>query len=99
MDRLFLLIFAHTLADTSLQTRAMAKGKNRHKASDLHAWPFWLGAHSIIQGGLVYLVTGSLGLGMAEIGLHALIDFFKCEKRYGCTVDQGAHFLCKIFYL
>ena len=94
----FLLIFAHTLADTSLQTSSMARGKNRHRASDLHAWPFWLAAHSIIHGGLVYLVTGSLEYGIIEIVLHVLIDFFKCEKRYGCTIDQALHGICKLIY-
>lgn len=99
METLFLLIFVHALGDAALQPPHMAKGKCRRGTSDLHAWPFWLTAHAIIHGGLVYLVTGSLGFGIAEIVLHALIDFFKCEKLYGCAVDQALHGLCKLIYL
>ena len=63
----FLYLFAHCLADTSLQTEFMAKGKNRNIPVDmsrvppgqkpLNLWYMWLTHHAFIQAGGVFFVT------------------------------------------
>ncbi len=44
---------------------------------------------------LVELITGQPLLGLAEWGLHTLIDLGKCQRRYSMGADQGLHLLCK----
>jgi hypothetical protein len=43
----------------------------------------------------VGLITGQPLLGLAEWGLHTLIDLGKCQRRYRMGADQGLHPLCK----
>ena len=100
----FQLLVAHALADFVLQQEAMGAGKNRH--SDIHArkgekfpaWYYWLTAHSLIHGGVVYLVTGSLVLGLIETTLHWIIDYAKCEGWLDFHQDQAMHIACKLGY-
>lgn len=106
---LFLLVFGHCLADTSLQTSFMAKGKNRNNPIDmsnvplgqkpLNLWWMWLLHHSVIHGGIVYLITGSLSFGIAEVLSHWLIDYFKCENAYSPFEDQLLHLSMKVLYI
>lgn len=101
---LFLLVAGHALADFVLQNEVMAMGKNRH--SSVHQkrgphfppWPYWLGAHTLIHGAVVYLLTHSLLLALAETLLHSLIDFLKCEGKLNFHQDQLLHLLCKVAY-
>jgi hypothetical protein len=100
-DLLFLLVVSHALGDFALQSDRMARGKNRHaERSDpdgvLPEWYYWMTAHAIIHGGGVALVTNSPALGIAEVFLHWLIDFGKCDKRYGFHTDQLLHICCKV---
>lgn len=105
----FLLIFGHCLADTSLQTEFMAKGKNRNRPVDLSRvppgqkpiklWWMWLTHHAIIQGGVVCIITGSLLFGVMETISHWVIDFYKCESKYSPYEDQAMHLLMKVFYI
>lgn len=103
----FKLLIAHALADFSLQTSAMAKGKARNSKPDFIEemklvslfWPYWLTAHALIHGGAVWFVTGSMTLGLAEVVLHWLIDFAKCEKWTNIHVDQLLHMICKAGYI
>ena len=101
---LYELIIGHALADFVLQNEAMGSGKNRHspihQAHGKHfpSWYYWLGAHALIHGGVVYLITGSWILGLIETAIHAVVDFSKCEDWIGFHVDQGLHVLCKIVY-
>ena len=101
------LLVGHGVADLVLQTRTMSKMKNRHKwAAEvpddqkqfMPHWLYWLTTHSMIHGAAVYLVTASFMLGLLETVLHGVIDFFKCEKRYGANVDQALHVLCKVIW-
>ncbi len=100
----FQLLVGHALADFVLQQDAMGFGKNRHKNKnhvkgvEFPTWHYWLSAHALIHGGAVYLVTGSLLLGIIETLLHALIDFSKCEGWINVHQDQGLHILCKLAY-
>jgi len=100
------LLMGHALADFALQSDAMAKGKNRHRKPDYippgqtpqPAWIYWLSAHGLIHGMVVWLITGSIYFGIAEAICHAMIDFGKCENWYGIHLDQAAHLLCKVVW-
>jgi len=101
---LFQLIVAHAVADFVLQQEAMGSGKNRH--SEIHnkrgvhfpAWYYWLTAHALVHGGAVFLVTGSLILGVVETLLHWTIDYAKCERWINFHQDQALHMGCKVGY-
>jgi len=89
----------HAVADYPLQGEAMALEKDRHSTTPLQAqvpWYYWLSAHSLIHGGAVTLVTGSVWLGLAETAAHWVIDFAKCEKWTNIHQDQAMHAVCKI---
>jgi hypothetical protein len=95
---LFLLMSGHALADFSLQTDFIANGKNRHSELGKGHWFYCLTGHSFIHGGIVYLITGSLGLGIAETIVHWIIDFLKCDNRFSFRTDQFLHIFCKILW-
>lgn len=103
------LIMGHALADFALQSEAMASGKNRNRPVDLSkippgqkimtVWPYWLGSHCLIHGGMVGLLTGCVGLAIAETAVHWCIDFLKCENITGIHMDQFLHFNCKVLWV
>ena len=95
---LFWLLVGHAVADYALQSDFMAQGKSRHTATGKVFWPHLLTAHALIHGGAVALATGSVALGMAEVFCHWLIDFGKCENRYGLNTDQALHIACKLLW-
>ena len=101
---LFLLIAGHALADFVLQNDVMAKGKSRHheihkdRGKHFPVWQYWLGAHTLIHGAVVLLITDSLLLALLETLLHTIIDFLKCERKLSFHQDQLLHLLCKIGY-
>ena len=100
------LLVGHLWADFILQSDSMAKGKNRHREpvgvppgqSAQTVWPYWLTSHAVIHGTLVYFISASLGLAIAETAAHWVIDFGKCENWYGIHVDQSLHGLCKLIW-
>ena len=104
LECLFMLIFGHALADFVLQPDAMGYGKNRNdkihdkEHSLFPVWWYWLTAHSLVHGGVVYLITGSLLLGVIESVIHWVTDFAKCEGWIGMHLDQAIHIGCKIAY-
>lgn len=111
LDNLFLMLFAHALADFALQPEAMGYGKNRHdevhtkEASLFPVWWYWLSAHALIHGGIVYVVAGlvlgssiALACALIEAIIHWLTDFAKCEGWIGVHTDQFIHISCKIGY-
>ena len=97
-DILFKLIVGHALADFPLQGDYLAKSKNPY--APLPGTPWWiaLAAHSLIHGGMVCAITGSLWLGLAETILHGAIDVAKCSGRISYTTDQAAHVACKVVW-
>ena len=95
---LFLLIFAHFLADYPLQGEFLANAKNRNTEVGKIFWPHALFAHSFIHAGFVGLLTGSLFLAMGELIIHALTDFMKCEGKLTLNQDQVIHFTCKVLW-
>lgn len=99
---LFLLVAGHALGDFALQNEWVAKNKVRNRFP-IHAgvtiWPYVLLSHALQHGMIVFFITQSLGLGLAEVGAHAIIDFFKGEGRINFHVDQGLHIACKVLWL
>ncbi len=95
----FAFLVVHTLADFPLQGDYLAREKVRKMATCRTDWLIALSAHSIIHAGGVWLLTGSLGLGVTEFFLHWLIDFAKGEGKFGVVVDQSLHLLCKLGYV
>lgn len=96
---LFLLIFAHALADYPLQGDFLAQAKNRNTPVGKLFWPHALAAHSFIHGGFVLLLTGSLWLALAETLIHAATDWLKCENRISLHADQAIHIGCKVLWV
>jgi len=104
---LFALVIGHAVADFALQGDFIAIAKNRHANLDRffgkdgappHVWIWALGAHSLIHAGAVWLVTGSVVLGAAELVLHWIIDYAKSEGHTNFSVDQLLHLACKLIY-
>lgn len=93
---LFLLIFAHSLADYPLQGTFLSGAKNRNTDVGKVFWPHALFAHSMIHGGFVLLITGSIWFASAEVIIHGFTDWMKCEQKITLTVDQMIHLMCKI---
>ncbi len=104
-ELLFQLLVLHALLDFMLQPNIMASAKSRHSEyhkggnSEFPAWYYWLGAHSLGHGGAVYLVTGSVWLGLLETLLHGVIDYSKCEHKTTLAQDQMLHLSCKVGYV
>ena len=59
-------------------------------------WPHALTAHSIIHGGFVLVLTGSIWLALAEVVIHWLTDFVKCDNMITLNTDQFIHLACKL---
>jgi len=102
---LFLLMVGHAVSDFALQSESMARGKNRNRKTEpppgakyQPTWHYWLTAHALVHGGAVAIVTGSLGLGIAETVVHWVTDFGKCENWYGIHTDQGIHVGSKVMW-
>ena len=95
----FAFAIAHALADFPLQGDYLAREKQRSKAGSSREWFVALTAHSLIHSGGVWLVSGSVLLGAAELFLHWLIDFGKGEGKFGYIADQSLHLGCKVGYV
>lgn len=94
-ELLFALFVAHSLADYPLQGDFLAQGKNRNTALGKLFWPYALSSHAMIHGGFVFLLTGSVWLGLAESIIHAGTDWLKCENKISMLADQAIHYACK----
>jgi hypothetical protein len=100
------LLIGHAFADFVLQSGDMSRGKRRNAGvlsilgrQRQVVWPYWLAAHAIMHGTMVLLCTRQPLLGLAEAITHAVIDFGKCEGKYGVHTDQFLHLLCKVMWL
>lgn len=107
LQMLYFMICGHALADFALQSDAMARGKNRNRQNEVApppgvqfqpTWYYWLTGHALIHGLMVSFATGIWWLGCFEAIAHWLIDFGKCDKKYGVNTDQAFHFACKILW-
>lgn len=105
LELLFLLIGAHFLCDYPLQGDFIGKFKNRHvnRSQDpLRTFiPWWhlMTAHSFIHACAVFILTGNLYYGLAELVAHFIIDVLKCEGYTNIHVDQALHIICKVAYV
>jgi len=99
IELFLLLLFGHALADYPLQGDFLAKAKNR--TAPIPGFPWWhaLGAHSVIHGGFVGVITGNWWLGLAEVVAHFLIDDAKCRGRIGINTDQALHVAFKALWV
>jgi hypothetical protein len=95
----FAFAIAHALADFPLQGDYLARTKRRDQAGNLSEWLISLTAHSLVQAGGVWIVSGSALLGATELCLHWLIDLGKGEGKFGYVVDQLFHLGCKLAYV
>lgn len=103
----FAMAIGHALADYPLQGSFLACSKNRHNNASTFfgsneispiLWLHSLTAHSLIQAGMVWIVTGSGALALAEFIIHWIIDFIRCERWIGFSMDQALHLFCKLIY-
>ena len=62
--------------------------------------PWWqaMAAHSFIHAGMVYLVTRSVWMAIAELGIHFVTDYAKCDGRISFNQDQAIHYACKVLW-
>ena len=104
IELIFCLLCGHALADFSLQSNAMATGKNRHCGVDnvppgqkyTPCWFYWLWAHALIHGMMVMFFVPSRYAylyGIVATILHFIIDFVKCENWINPHIDQALHIL------
>lgn len=92
------LTIGHALADYPLQGDFLAMAKNHRKPIPGVPWYQALAAHSAIQAGMVWFITGSLVFGCVEFVAHSVIDYLKCDERISFNQDQSLHLACKIVY-
>jgi hypothetical protein len=92
------LIVGHAIADYPLQGDFLARAKNRAMPIPGVPWYQALGAHSVMHGGVVWLLTGIPLLGAGETVSHAIIDDCKCTGKFGFNADQSLHVFCKALW-
>jgi len=103
---LFAFIIGHMLGDFPLQGDFLALGKVRGywigpdapAGASPGMWLYCLTAHSLIQAGIVWIISGSVILGVAELVLHWLTDYGKGEGKFGFALDQGFHLGAKVVF-
>jgi hypothetical protein len=95
----FALIAAHALCDYPLQGDFLSRAKNRYDPIPGVPWYQAMGAHAVIHGAAVALVTGMPLLGVLETLAHALIDDLKCTRRISFNADQALHLGCKALWV
>jgi Protein of unknown function (DUF3307) len=101
----FAFTIGHALGDFPLQSEFLAKGKRRCPPegpppnSPPGLWVYCLSAHALTHAGLVWMISGRVGLGLMELMAHWLIDLAKGERRIGFHTDQWLHLSCKAFYV
>ncbi len=97
-EMFLLLLFGHALADYPLQGDFLARAKNR--TAPIPGVPWWqaLGAHAVIHGGFVGVITGIWWLGVAEAVVHFVIDDAKCRGLISFNCDQANHVAFKVLW-
>ena len=93
---LALLVFAHALADYPLQGDFLSRAKNRAAPIPGVPWYQAMGAHVVMHGALVWLITGIWWLGVAELVIHFATDDAKCRGKLTFNQDQAIHLVCKV---
>lgn len=98
MEKVLTLLAGHALCDYPLQGDFLAKAKNRANPIPGVPWYQALGAHALIHGGMVALVTKSPLMGVAETVIHAVTDDLKCKGKLSFNQDQAIHVGCKLLW-
>ena len=107
MIELFIkLMFAMAVTDIALQSDWLAFTKTRINPPVVQgvvglpeiAWYYAMGAHSMINGAGVWLVTGNVWFGVAETALHFIADVLKVKGVIGQHLDVIFHVICRVFY-
>lgn len=93
---LILLFAGHALCDFPWQGQFLGDAKNHRGPNVGEHWFRALFAHSMIHCAIVYLITGSTVLGLAELLIHGATDYAKCDGRISSTQDQAIHYGCKV---
>ena len=93
------LICGHALCDYPLQGDFLARGKNNLNPIPGIPWYQCLMAHSLIHAGMVTIITSNVYLGFAEFIAHCVIDYGKCNNKYGFNEDQIFHVICKLAWV
>lgn len=96
--RLLLLFAGHALCDYPLQGDFLARGKNHRNPLPGVPWYQCLAGHALIHAGMVYLITHSAWMALAELLIHTLTDYAKCDGRISFNQDQAIHYCCKILW-
>jgi hypothetical protein len=99
MNLFLTLLVLHALCDYPLQGEFLAHAKNRTAQIPGVPWFQAMGAHALIQGGAVAMITGSWALGVAETICHFLIDDAKCRGLLSYNQDQFLHVGCKAVWV
>lgn len=102
-----LFVLAHCLLDYPLQGDFLSKAKNHTAPIPGVPWQWALASHAAIQGGgvgiVAYIALGdpelALTLAVSEAIGHAGIDWLKCARRIGFSMDQYLHLVCKLGWL
>jgi len=94
---LILLVLGHFVADYPLQTDRIATEKCPG-CDKVLSWRWWLTAHAATHGFLVACITGIPLLGLAEMGVHTVIDLAKCKGFYRLGLDQTLHLSAKLIW-
>lgn len=104
LNLFFALMIGHALADYPLQGDFIALHKNRHYIDEQRVLPagIWIHcllAHSLIQAGFVWMISGRVIFAVVELVLHLSFDFLKCEKVTGFQTDQALHAATKAIFV
>ena len=103
----FALLIMHAIGDFALQGDFLSQAKNRNadltnffpNGAPRGLWWNALFAHALIHAGGVWFVTGFVVFAAAELVLHSLIDYAKCEGWISFAMDQTLHRICKLLYV
>lgn len=79
------------MTDVNVEQVEAYEAKNRAAPISGVPWYQALGAHAIIHGATVALITGRTSLGIAEAAIHAITDDAKCKGRLTFNQDQAIH--------
>jgi hypothetical protein len=94
----FVLAAAHFLFDFPLQGQYLADGKNRFKPIPGTPWYWCMGGHCMLHAAAVYLITGSIILGFAELLAHLWLDDAKCAGDSTFDRDKICHLTFKLIW-
>ena len=95
----WLLLIAHAFTDYVWQPPEMGWRKDPTaqppEIGKYGPWWWHLSAHSLINAGGVYVVTGNITCSIGEYTVHWLTDYAKCRGWVSTNLDQFIHLFSK----